>query len=130
MGDQKPTGAVVLSLLAGIFIVIGGGVRLAVGALMGRYGASRGMMGGFGFGLFARTLRGLGIGFRLTGLLAVVFGVIVIVAALLLYFHPSGHVAWGVLILIFSILSIFGSFIGIVLGIIGGIFAIIWHPHT
>jgi hypothetical protein len=107
MGDQKPTAGFVLSLLAGIFIVIGGGVRVAVGTLMRRYGAYRGMMGGFG--LFARTLRGLGIGLRLTGLLAVVFGIIVIVAALLLYIHPSGHVAWGVLILVFSILSVFGS---------------------
>lgn len=130
MVDQKPTAAFVLSLLAGIFIVIGGGVRFMIGALMGRYGASRGMMRGFGFGLFARTLRGLGIGFRLIGILAVVFGIIVIVAALLLYIQPSGHVVWGVLILVFSILSVFGSVIGIVLGIIGGILAIIWHPHT
>jgi hypothetical protein len=128
MGDQKPTAAFVLSLLAGIFIMIGGGVRIVMGALMRRYGAYRGMMGGFGFSTL--LLRGLGVGFRLIGILAVVFGIIVVVAALMLYVHPSGHVAWGLLILIFSILSVFGSLFGIVLGILGGIFAIIWHPHT
>jgi len=128
MGDQKPTAAIVLSLLAGIFIVIGGGVRIVMGALMRRYGAYRGMMGGFG--LSTLLLRGLGVGFRLMGILAVVFGIIVVVAALMLYIHPSGHVAWGVVILVFSILSVFGSIFGIVLGILGGIFAIIWHPHT
>jgi hypothetical protein len=83
-----------------------------------------------GFGLSTLLLRGLGVGFRLMGILAVVFGIIVVVAALMLYVHPSGHVAWGLLILIFSILSVFGSLFGIVLGILGGIFAIIWHPHT
>ena len=128
MGHQKPTAAIVLSLLAGIFIVIGGGVRIVMGALMRRYGAYRGMMGGFG--LSTLLLRGLGVGFRLMGILAVVFGIIVVVAALMLYIHPSGHVAWGVVILVFSILSVFGSIFGIVLGILGGIFAIIWHPHT
>lgn len=128
MGDQKPTAAFVLSLLAGIFIIIGGGVRVMVGALIRRYGTYRGMMGRYG--LFASLLRGLGMGFRLIGLLAIVFGIIVIIAALLLYIHPNGHVAWGILILLFSILSVFGSLIGIVLGIIGGILAIIWHPHT
>ena len=128
MGDQKPTAAIVLSLLAGIFIIIGGGVRIVMGALMRRYGAYRGMVGGFG--LSTLLLRGLGVGFRLMGILAVVFGIIVVVAALMLYVHPSGHVAWGLLILIFSILSVFGSLFGIVLGILGGIFAIIWHPHT
>jgi apolipoprotein N-acyltransferase len=45
MGDQKPTAAFVLSLLAGIFIIIGGGVRIVMGALMRRYLAFRGMMG-------------------------------------------------------------------------------------
>lgn len=50
MESQKPTIAVVLSVLAGIFIIIGGGVRVMVDAFMGRrYGAYGGIMGGFGF---------------------------------------------------------------------------------
>jgi hypothetical protein len=101
MGDQKPTAAFVLSLLAGTFIIIGGGVRIVMGALMRRYLAFRGMMGRFD--LFTLLLRGLGVGFRMRGILAVFFGIIVIVAASMLYIHPSGHVAWGVLILIFSL---------------------------
>jgi hypothetical protein len=128
MADQKPTVAFVLSLLAGVFIIVGGGARAMMGALIGRYRRYSGMM--VGHGVFARMMRGLGIGFRLIEFVGVVFGIMVIVSALMLYSRPSGHTAWGALILVFSVLSVFGSIFGFVLGIIGGILAIIWHPNT
>jgi uncharacterized membrane protein len=73
------------------------------------------MMGGLGFGF----------GF-LRSIITLVFGIIVIVCALMLYRRPQRHGMWGILIIIFSALS--GGIIGVVLGLVGGILAIIWKP--
>src|SRR3972149_6583763 len=92
--------------------------------MMGRNGSWGGMMGpGFGMMGFA-----FGMGF-----LGLIFGVIVIISALILGSKPQEHTTWGTLILIFSVISIFGSAlggfgIGLILGIIGGILAITWKP--
>ena len=47
---------------------------------------------------------------------------------------PENHVKWGTLILIFSMLSIFGGMggwiIGWILGVIGGLLAITWKKPT
>jgi hypothetical protein len=47
---------------------------------------------------------------------------------------PQEHTTWGMLIAIFSALSIFGAMggfgIGLILGLIGGVLAVIWKPAT
>jgi hypothetical protein len=64
----------------------------------------------------------------------VVWGVLIIVFAVMLNSHPNNHATYGGLILVFSIVSWFGSFgglfIGFLLGLIGGILAIVWHPSV
>ncbi|HEV8595038.1 MAG TPA: DUF6114 domain-containing protein, partial [Thermoplasmata archaeon] len=58
---------------------------------------------------------------------------LVIVGAVLLFRFPAQRVAWGVVILIFSVCSIigFGGFIaGMILGIIGGALGIAWKPES
>lgn len=60
-----------------------------------------------------------------------VSGVIVLVGAILLKSRPKECNTWGVLILVFSILSFFGMggfFIGAIIGIIGGAMALSWRP--
>jgi hypothetical protein len=52
-----------------------------------------------------------------------------ILSALMLYQHPMDHSKWELMILIFSILSIFGSAMarygaGLILGVLGGVFAL------
>jgi len=69
------------------------------------------------------------------GLAGLVFGIVVIVSSVMLYNKPIDHSKWGSLILIFSVLSIFGSAmagfgVGLILGLIGGILAITWKPPT
>ena len=150
MGTEKPTVAFVLSLLAGIFILLGGGMTsmmgLWFGAYQGQYPYYGGMMGGYngyggygwmfnmmnGYGGYG-MMRGLGIGFGFMGILGLVFGIIVIVSAVMLYNRSAEHTTWGVLVLIFSVLSVFGSMmggfeIGVILGVIGGVLAILWKP--
>lgn len=108
---QKPTAAFVLSLIGGIFVLIGG---LAISAL----------------GAFV-TFFAFGVG-AVLGVAGIVFGILIIVFAALLNAHPEQHVTYGVLILVFSIVSWFGAFggffIGFLLGLIGGILAIVWKP--
>src|SRR5208283_5054207 len=148
LSEKRPTAAFVLSLLAGIFIIIGGGVRYMMSSLIGSYGGYGGfggMMGGYGgYGGFGGMMngyngygygmmRGLGFGFGLMGIIGLVFGIIVIVSALMLNNRPKEHKTWGILILLFSVLSVLGIMmsvfgIGALLGIIGGILAISWKP--
>jgi hypothetical protein len=154
MAAEKPTVAFVLSLLAGIFILLGGGMTSMMGlwfggyqgqypyygGMMGGYYGNEGyngggygwmfnMMNGYGYGM----MRGLGGGFGLMGVLGLVFGIIVIVSAVMLYNRPTEHTTWGVLVLVFSVLSAFGSMmggfgVGVILGVIGGVLAILWKP--
>ena len=88
-------------------------------------------MSGYGYGM----MRGLGFGFGLMGVLGVVFGIIVIVSAVMLNSRPNEHTTWGILIVVFSVASLFGSMmggfgVGVVLGTIGGVLALTWKPPT
>jgi len=126
---EKPTAAFILSLIGGIFILLGGGMMSMLGYwFIGSYrGRGFGMMGPFGM------MGGLGYGFGVLGVVGLVFGIIVIVSAIMLNSRPEQHSTWGILIVIFSVLSVFGSAmggfgVGLILGLIGGILAITWKP--
>lgn len=110
MPDDKPTAAFVLSLLGGIFVLVFG---LLVGLL---------------FGFF---FLGLGI---ITVILAIIFGILIIIGGTMMYVYPHQHVIWGIIVLVFSVLSIFvalgGFLVGMILGIIGGALGIAWQPGS
>jgi len=58
-------------------------------------------------------------------------GVIVTMSAVLLRLKPNQRQTWGILVLVFSILSFFGFggfIVGSVLGIVGGIMTLRWKP--
>jgi zinc ribbon protein len=106
LGD-KPTAAFVLSLIGGIFLLLGG-VLAAVG--------------------FSFVFGGLG---ALVGIVGVIFGFIVILGAVMLYQKPQSHTMWGVVILILSIIafpSLWGFGIGSLLAFIGAILALVYKP--
>ncbi len=132
MTEEKPTAAFILSLIAGVFILLGGGMMTMIGSWMGNYGygmmgryAQWGGMMGTGFGM-------MGFAFGAMGVLGLIFGAIVVISALMLNNRPEQHSTWGSLIVLFSVLSIFGSAmgfgIGLILGLIGGVLAITWKP--
>jgi len=101
----RPDTAIALSLVAGILMIISGLFILGIGA----------------FSLFGSVFGWVGI----------VSGILVIVGAAMLQARPDQSSNWGVIILIFSILSLFGAggFIaGLILGIIGGAMAMSWKP--
>ncbi|MGP8124665.1 MAG: DUF6114 domain-containing protein [Nitrososphaerales archaeon] len=111
MPSEKPTTAFVLSLIGGIFVIIGGLATAAIGAALTFF------IGGIG---------------GIIGLIGVFWGILIVVFAVMLNSNPKNHTTYGALILIFSLLSWFGSFgglfIGFLLGLIGGILAITWNP--
>jgi len=67
------------------------------------------------------------------GISGIIFGIIIIVGAVLLYIKPKQHELYGALIIIFSVISIIscmgGMGIGLLLGIVGGLLAILWKPE-
>lgn len=67
------------------------------------------------------------------GLFGLVSGAVVLASAVLLIAVPSQWKAWGVLMLVFSALSILGLggfVVGAILGVVGGILTLRWNPPT
>ncbi len=104
MIPPRPTTAFVLGLTGGVLILVGSLFFL--------------LLSPFFFSLFS--------------LLSLIFGILVILGSVLFYRFPSQRVAWGVVVLVFSVCSIvgFGGFIaGLVLGTVGGALAMAWKPE-
>ena len=126
--DKKPTIPFVLSLVAGILTLIGGLTVAYVGLwrfeFMGRVMRRYGYAFAAGPGYFCPFL-------SLAGMLGIILGLILIAGAIMLNRRPAQHTTWGILILIFSILGLFGGMggylIGLILGIVGGALAIAWR---
>jgi hypothetical protein len=69
----------------------------------------------------------------LVGAFGLFSGVLVLISGVMLRTNPSQSSIWGVLILVFSVLSFFGAggfIVGAVLGIIGSIMALTWKPSS
>jgi len=115
---DKPTAAFALSLIGGIFILLGGIVIAAAGSWVGM----------LGFGLGASVLVGLGV-------FGLICGILTILGAVWINSGEKSKVRTGsVLVLIFSILSWVGAaggfVIGFLLGLIGAILGLTWNPST
>jgi len=117
--SEKPTKAFTLSLIAGILIV-------SNTALLGAAATW--------FPWIIPTIPGLAndttILYRLTAI-GLIFGVLVLLGAIMLHIKPENKKAWGIIIVVFSIPSVVtggGFIIGFILGIIGGASAISRKP--
>ena len=121
-----PTAPFVLSLIAGLLILAGAGMMMTFsygtpyyGMMGGYYGTANGyygMMGGWFYG---------------AGVVGLIAGIVVLIGAAMIYVRPRSASTWGLLVLIFSIVSFFGMggfLIGAILGIIGGVLAMTWKP--
>ena len=135
---EKPTAAFVLSLIAGIFILIDGVILGIVGSFIAGLDIT-GLISQYApqtLGMSPKATVGLAVvSTVLYALMAVgvIFAAIVLLGALMLYRNPSQKTAWGVIILVLSIISIVtggGFLIGFILGIIGGALALAWKPKT
>jgi len=122
---ERPMAAFILSIAAGILIVIGSVVMV----LMMSFGYWwMGMSDGH-YSMMGLTTINTGNLFILL-LLGAFCGVIIIISSILMYLRPKRARTWGWLILLFSLLSLFemgGFFVGAILGILGGYLAITWQ---
>jgi hypothetical protein len=103
------------SLSGAVLILLRGVVRIVWGDIITFTGSDE---------IRRRLLAGLAL--NILGGIAVVFAILILVGAYLVY--NGMEVAGGVIILIFSVLSIFvgsGWLIGLALGVIGGILALL-----
>ena len=119
---EKPTAAMVLSLIGGIFVILGGAFIAFVGSLVSS------------FGYLANGGTNGGTGVTIVGVVGVIMGMIMVVGGFMMYSKPSSAKMWGIIVLILSILSWFtavgGLVIGFILGLIGGILAIMFKPSA
>ncbi|MGC9149119.1 MAG: hypothetical protein ACP5GI_06745 [Sulfolobales archaeon] len=115
--SEKPTAAFVLSLIAGILVLLTGIILAVAGGLVA-------MMLPIG------KVVGLVIALAAVN---VVLGILIIVGAVFINSGEPGKVKTGsILVLVLSIISLFvgggGFFIGFILGLIGGILGLRWRP--
>jgi hypothetical protein len=117
MGD-KPTAAMVLSLIGGLFVISGGAALAFAGSIIGSFNVT-------GAASASNTVLALGI-------IGVIMGIIMVVGGFMMYSKPTSAKMWGVIVLILAIISwvtaIGGFFIGFLLGLIGGILALTFKP--
>lgn len=121
--------AFIISIIGGVLMIISGGMftmMLIYGSsylgMMNYGGMMGGMMGGQ-VGMMGSL--GMPIGYMTgLGLIGLVAGLLVIISSIMMYIRPSDQRSWGVVIIIFSIISYAGMggfWIGGILGLIGGI---------
>jgi hypothetical protein len=112
---ERPTAAMVLSIIGGIFILLGGILGVAIGSALSFVT----------FGFAGGTV-------LLLGAVGLVIGILVVVFGVLLSMHPGNHTMYGALIVVFAIVSWItafgGFFIGFLLALIGGILALTFKP--
>ena len=116
-GRPFPSTAYWLSLIGGVLIALGGIVEVAEGIVYSS--------------VIDSLVPGATAVIIALGAVALLFGVIIIVMGLRLKSHPESARSSGILILVLSLISFIGGggyFIGLILGLIGGILAITWRP--
>jgi hypothetical protein len=129
--DYPKTG-LVLALAGGILMILGGMLLMAVSAFILPHldFANVNTPPHLSPGSIPDLVSGI-VGTM--GLFGLVSGVIVLASAVMLLAKPSQRRTWGVLILVFSVMSFLGLggfILGAILGIAGGILTLMWKPPT
>ena len=132
MSAQDRAPAYAISLLAGILTFLGGVVKASQTGII-RYTAYGAAFNGF----VSNGVRSANFGIALTSarisaIILILSGILVLVSAVVMSFRSHQYSAWGIIILVFSVVGLFagGNFltgVGSVLGIIGGLLAITYR---
>jgi len=130
---DHPTNAAILALVGSVLMMVGGILFLAVSALILPH------LDIMSFpsvhtppGLILGSIPAIASGVVGTmGLFELASGIIVLASAVILLTRSDDVRTWGVLILVFSVLSFLGMggfVVGAVLGIVSGILTLCWKP--
>ena len=130
---SKPVAAFALSLVAGVFILLGSVVMsMFVLGFPGMMGGTEGTQVGTGMtgmmgGMMVPWMLGT---VPVLAAFGIASGIMVILGSVMLYTRSAENHLWGAVILTFSVVSILGSMgglmVGLVLGTLGGILALTW----
>ncbi len=129
-----PNTASILALAGGILMVLGGLLFVAISALIIPHLPSSFFSSASTTMFSPATIQGFA-SFVVGGLGAfgLISGIIVLASAVMLQANPGRRRTWGVLILVFSVLSFLGTggfVVGAILGIVGGVTTLRWKPQT
>jgi hypothetical protein len=113
--QDKPTAAYVLSLIGGILGLIVGFILIIIAAMIANASGGISYYGP----IFPAAFGGV------IGAWSLITGIIVIISAAKLNSNPWEHTKWGVIILVFSVIGL-----GTLLGLIGGILALVYEPQS
>ncbi len=125
---ERPTAAMVLSVIGGLFIILFGAVILWIASLF--ESLLEGLIFIGGETLNVDPVLWIQI---LGGVFGVAFGLIILIGGIVMFIKPGASTALGVIILILSIASVLstgGLFIGMILGLVGGILGIVFKPSS
>jgi len=105
--SERPTTAFILSLIGGIFVLLGGLIWAALGTIIAIFTF------GAGFLLYVFLL----------------FGIVIIIGSIMINSNPRSAKTWGIVIIILGVLSLVGviTALGGLLAIIGGALAVSWR---
>lgn len=126
MPKNKPILAAVLSIISAALIILYGIIILGTGFLIGSFEENENLTEGETDNI---PVDFLGTIIMALSLWAIICGIVIGLGGLMLEEKPNESKKWGVIILVFSIISIFGGggfFAGMILGIVGGVLAITW----
>ncbi len=120
--DEKPSAAFVLSLIGAILVLATSLIVVALGGIAIRLIPDRMYIGN------------LSAMIMLFGVIGLVFGVLMLVGALMINSGTPNKVKTGsIIVIVSSVLSLLvggGLIIGFVLGLVGGILGLTWKPPT
>ncbi|MGC8975665.1 MAG: DUF4064 domain-containing protein [Thermoprotei archaeon] len=124
--SERPTAAFILTLISGILVLLSVLLLFVAASLLSSTSSEFPEILPYPVGL-------IGTWITIIGVIGLVFSILILVGALMIYSGEPGKVKTGsILVLIFSILSLFttggGFFIGFILGLIGGILGLTWKP--
>ena len=132
--NDRPEGAFIISLTAGLVIGTVGVIWLytmSAGWFPGWMNWYDDFMHGIDGHLHFMDFSALGWA---SGYLGILSGIGVVLSAIMLHRRPTEHERWGAAVLVLSVLSIFGGMggmgLGVLLGVLGGILAIVWSPRS
>jgi hypothetical protein len=131
--DRVP--AYAISLLAGILTFIGGLAKASTSGII-KYTASGATFNNFVGNSVRLSNFGLAVASaRISAVLLILSGVLVLVSAVVMSFRSHQYPTWGTIIVVFSVVGLFagGNYItgiGSVLGIIGGLLAITYRTAS
>jgi len=126
MAGKRPTGAMVLSAIGGLFILMGGIALIFIGAFIAALlGAMMPIPLGTDPDAMIYMLGALGVGLGL-GIMAL---------GIVMFIKPKLSKIFGIVIVVLSIASIIaagGFFLGLTLGVVGGILGLLFkaQPET